>query len=68
MRIIGTPNQNDGLIRHWLSLRGLTAAGVSDGVIWTRNRRAAIAMERKLDCHWLPEAPRPMVDWPRDDT
>ena len=66
-RILSRIDQNDGLIRHWLSANGVKGATVESGVVWVKTRRAATAMERRLDRDWFTDAPRPTVDWPRDE-
>lgn len=72
MRVYSAPGQIDGLVRAWLAWRGWRApTHVRDGVIWASDAVRADYIGQMLDETWNAwgnGAPRPAVDWPRDET
>jgi hypothetical protein len=71
MRILSRPGEIDGLVRAWLAWRGWRApTHVRDGVIWVGDRIRGEYLLDALDRTWSDwgnGAPRPTVDWPRNE-
>lgn len=71
MRVYSAPGQIDGLVRAWLAWRGWRApTHVRDGVIWVGDESRGEYLLDALDQTWSDwgnGAPRPSVDWPREE-
>jgi hypothetical protein len=71
MRVYSAPGQIDGLVRAWLAWRGTWApTQVSEGVIWVGDESSGEDLLDALDKTWSDwgnGAPRPTVDWPRNE-